>query len=207
MVFISLFSPSGASEITITAFGDSLIHGFGLPPDDGFVPQLNRWLAQNNADAVVINAGVSGETTAGGLARIDWTLQTNPDAFILGLGGNDMLRGLLPEQSLSNLNGILARLAAANLPVLLIGHTAPGNFGSEYQENFEAIYPYLAGQYQTLLFEEFFAPLKATGPDRYVRETYFQDDGIHPNAAGVSVIIDALGPIVLELIQQTRARK
>lgn len=178
-----------------------------MPPDDGFVPQLNRWLTQNNADAVVINAGVSGETTAGGLARIDWTLQTNPDAFILSLGGNDMLRGLFPEQSLSNLNGILARLTEANIPVLLIGQTALGNFGTEYQENFEAIYSHLATQYQTLLFKEFFAPLKAAGTDRYVRETYFQDDGIHPNAAGVSVIIDALGSVVLELIQQTRDQK
>ena len=194
--------PSLASDIEVTAFGDSLIHGFGLPPDDGFVPQLNRWLQDKNVQATIVNAGVSGETTQGGLARIAWTLETEPDAFILALGGNDVLRGLNPEQSRQHLTGILSQVSEANIPILLIGQIAPQNYGQDYQESFESIFPDLAAQYDTLFFKEFFAPLESTGSPRFVRETYFQDDGLHPNAAGVGLIVDAIGPMVLELIEK-----
>lgn len=186
----------------ITAFGDSLIHGFGLPPDDGFVPQLNRWLRDNKVEAKIVNAGVSGETTQGGLARIAWTLETEPDAFILALGGNDVLRGLNPEQSRRYLADILRQVSEANIPILLIGQIAPQNYGPSYQESFESIFPDLAAEYGTLFFKEFFSPLESTGSPRFVRETYFQDDGLHPNAAGVGLIVDAIGPMVLELIDR-----
>ena len=201
----ALIGSAAAETVTVAAFGDSLVHGFGLNPEDGFVPQLNRWLTGSGADAVVVNAGVSGETTAGGLARIDWTLGSDPDALIVALGGNDVLRGLFPEQSRSNLDGILARTAAAGLPVLVIGQEAPDNFGPDYKEKFESIYPELAEKYETLLFGRFFAPLDRQGDRKFVREQYFQDDGLHPNADGVAIIVAAIGPSVLELIKWVRS--
>lgn len=192
--------------MTVLAFGDSLVHGYGLNPKDGFVPQLQNWLAAREIDAEIVNAGVSGETTAGGLARIDWTLDSDPDALILSLGGNDVLRGLLPRDTRHNLEEILSRTKEAAVPVLLIGQGAPANYGEDYKQEFEAIFPSLADEYQTLLFPSFFAPLEEAGSLTEILQTYFQDDGIHPNAAGVARIVDAMGPHIVQLVERAAAR-
>ncbi|KNG94206.1 GDSL family lipase [Pseudaestuariivita atlantica] len=190
-------SGAAAEEVTLLAFGDSLTQGYGLPVDDGFVPQLENWLTAQGRAVRVINGGVSGDTTAGGLARAAWSLTPDVDAMILTLGGNDMLRGIDPAVSRANLAGILD--AAAGVPVLLVGMTAPGNYGPDYKAAFDAMYPELAAQYDTLLFPTFFARITDSGQDII---TYMQPDGIHPSAEGVALIVDALGPSVLDLIDR-----
>ncbi len=188
------------AEIVIAALGDSLTQGYGLPEEDGFVPQLERWLhAHGASDARLINAGVSGDTSAGGRARIAWTLADAPDALIVTLGGNDLLRGIDPAATRANLDAILSETAARNLPVLLVAMPAPGNYGPEYKAAFDAIYPELAEKHGSLLYPDFLAPLG----DRSAPETlrpFMQEDFLHPNAKGVSIIVEAIGPRVLELI-------
>ena len=204
--FLAAFTTSGAArEITVVALGNSLVQGFGLLPEQGFVPQLERWLQANGEDAKIQNAGVSGDTTAGGLARIEWTLASEPDALIIILGGNDLLRGILPEHSRENLNGILAAASNRGLPVLLAGHEAPSNYGPEYKDEFEAIYPELAEMHGATLYPKFFAALDAEGDRREVRRRYMQEDGIHPNSDGVALIVASLGPFVIDLIRTARA--
>ncbi|MEM9343029.1 MAG: arylesterase [Pseudomonadota bacterium] len=189
------------AEVTIAALGDSLTQGYGLVPEEGLVPQLSRWLADNGAEVTLINAGVSGDTTAGGAARIGWTLTDEVDALIVALGGNDVLRGVAPEEARANLDTILAESASRGLPVLLIGITAPGNYGPDYKASFEAIYPELADEYGTLLITDMLAPIAAQGTGTALAE-YMQGDAIHPNAKGVALIVDTIGPQVLTLIDQ-----
>ena len=195
-----------ANEVLIAALGDSLTQGYGLVQDEGFVPQLERWLREQGADVRLINAGVSGDTTAGGLSRVGWTLTPDVDAMIVTLGGNDLLRGLSPEQARGNLEGILQAAQAAGVEVLLIGMQAPGNFGPEYKAQFDALYPELAEAYGTLYLESFFAGLSEDGtvPDPATLGEWFQADGIHPNAAGVARIVQGIGPKVMELIGQVQ---
>ena len=189
--------------MTVAALGDSLTAGYGLPRDEGFVPTLEDWLAENGHAAEVINAGVSGDTTAGGLSRLDWTLTPEVDALIVALGGNDVLRGIDPATSRANLDAILGRADAEGLPVLLIGMTAPGNYGPDYRAAFEAIYPDLAAKHDTLLVESFFRAFEAGDLDR-ARAAYFQPDGIHPNARGVEVLVADIGPVVADLVARAR---
>lgn len=193
-----LAAPVAADEVTVLAFGDSLTQGFGLPEKDGFVPQLQRWLDDNGAAVDVINAGVSGDTTAGGAARIAWSLTPDIDAMILTLGGNDMLRGLDPAQARANVENIIQVAQKAEVDVLLVGMQAPGNYGPEYKEAFDSLYPDLANTYDTLYFESFFSGLGSD--DLSEVRPFFQPDGIHPNAVGVARIVDALGPAVLDLV-------
>lgn len=190
---------------TIVAFGDSLTQGYGLIEEDGFVPQLRGWLATQGQDATVINAGVSGDTSAGGLARVEWTLTPDVDGMILALGGNDVLRGLDPLVTRANIEGILKAAQVADVPVLLVGMQAPGNYGADYKAAFEAIWPELAQQYGALYFESFFKGLGEG--DLAAARAYFQADGIHPNAEGVGLIVDAMGPSVLDLIAAAEAQR
>ena len=192
--------PATAQDtVKIVALGDSLTHGYGLPPAEGFVPQLERWLHANGAPwATVVNAGVSGDTTAGGLARLDWSLADGGDALIVALGGNDLLRGLDPAASRANLRGILEGAQARGLPVLLSGMQAPGNYGPDYKQAFDAMYPELAAEFGAL-HDPFF--LAGVTEDRRL----WQDDGIHPNEKGVAVIVERIGPMVLELARKARA--
>lgn len=192
-----------ADEVVIAALGDSLTQGYGLVPEDGFVPQLQNWLDENGVpDVRIMNAGVSGDTTAGGLARVGWTLEPEVDAMIVTLGGNDVLRGLDPVQARSNIEGILQAAQAADVDVLLIGMQAPGNFGPAYKEQFDALYPELAEAYGTLFLPSFFAGLSEDGrpADPAMLREWFQPDGIHPNAEGVDRIVAAIGPQVRELV-------
>lgn len=198
-------APVAAEPVTVVALGDSLTAGYGLPEGEGLVPQLQGWLAAQGADAVVVNAGVSGDTTAGGLARLDWALTPEADALIVTLGGNDMLRGLPPAEARANLDGILRAAKARALPVLLVGMKAPANWGPDYKAEFDAMYPALAAQYQTLLLDDFFAGLAAAGADPANPASmarWLQADGLHPTRDGVAEIVKALGPRVLELVAQ-----
>lgn len=199
-------SPASA-ETVIAAFGDSLTQGYGLVPEDGFVAQLQNWLDEAGADVRLINAGVSGDTTAGGLARIGWALTPEVDGMIVTLGGNDLLRGLDPAQAKTNLTGILDAAEDAEVEVLLVGLQAPGNFGPEYKTAFDAIYPDLAAEYGTGYFRNFFAGLvpEGEGGTSVSLQKYFLPDGLHPNAEGVSRIVEGIGPTVLELVERVEA--
>jgi len=178
----------------IVALGDSLTAGYGLEPREGLVPQLQRWLDAHGADRFeVVNRGFSGNTTAGGRARLEWALAGGAKAVVLELGANDMLLGIDPSETRSNLDALLAGLAARELPVLLIGVRSAATFGPGYQRAFDAIYPDLAEQYGTVFDPHFF--------DGVIGEpAFFQADGLHLNAAGIARVVDRLGPLVLELI-------
>ncbi|WP_298969506.1 arylesterase [uncultured Roseobacter sp.] len=189
-----------ADEVVIAALGDSLTQGYGLVAEQGFVPQLQAWLDGQGAEVRLINAGVSGDTTAGGLSRVAWTLTPEVDAMIVALGANDLLRGIDPTVSRANLDGILQAADAAQVDVLLVGMEAPGNFGPEYKAEFDAMYPDLARDYDTLFAARFFDGLAAEGSDLASVRDDMQPDGIHPNAEGVAKIVAALGPEVLKLI-------
>lgn len=189
-----------AGPVTIAALGDSLTQGYGLLQQDGMVPQLESWLRAQGADVVVINAGVSGDTTAGGASRVEWTLTPEVDGLIVTLGGNDLLRGIDPAASRANLDHILQTASAADVDVLLIGMQAPGNFGPEYKADFDAMYPELAEQYGTVFLESYFTGISGSSNDPAVMRPFMQSDGIHPNAKGVIRIVETIGPAVLELV-------
>ncbi|MCC1481281.1 arylesterase [Roseibaca sp. Y0-43] len=194
-------APAMADTVRLVALGDSLTQGYGLPEEEGFVPVLEAWLQAQGADVTVINAGVSGDTTAGGLARMDWTLAEPVDAMIVALGGNDLLRGLSPRTSRENLDGILARLEREGIPSLLVGLPAPGNYGPEFKNAFEAMYVDLAAKYDVPLYPDFLRPLSEKAEAGMSFRDLMQDDNIHPNATGVQAIVEAMGPEVLALVQ------
>ncbi len=192
--------PAAATPIKIVALGDSLTAGLGLPAKDGFVPRLQAALTADGIAAEIANAGVSGDTAADGLARLDWSVPAGTDAVIVELGANDMLRGLKPATTLAALDAILGRLAARHIAVLLCGMRAAPNLGDAYGEDFARIYQELAGKYGVPLYPFFLdgvaADLKLTQPD-----------GMHPNAAGVGVIVERILPKVQELIARARAQR
>lgn len=191
-------------ELRVMAFGDSLMAGYGLAQRDGFIAQLGAWLIENGGSGAapvrLINSSVSGSTTAGGLRRIDWALADSPDAMIIGLGGNDLLRGINPEDTRANLDGILSKADERGIEVLLVGLIARDNYGPEYNAAFNAIYPELAEEHGTLLMPDFFAALP-NDPAKLAE--YVQPDGTHPNARGVAVIVKDIGPKVQDLIMRS----
>lgn len=197
---LALPAPGAERPLRIVAIGDSLTAGYGLAQGEGFVPQLQAWLRANGAPGVeVIDMGVSGDTTSGGRARLDWALGDGADAVILELGANDMLRGIDPGIARANLAAMLAQLQARGLPVLLAGMKAPLNYGPDYKTAFEAMYPELADQYGARLYPFFLDGV--VGPDM---GSLMQEDGLHPNAAGVARIVAGIGPQVLELARAVR---
>jgi acyl-CoA thioesterase I len=201
-ILLALAPGAALAEVTLLAFGDSLTQGYGLPEEQGFVPQLEDWLhAQGAQDVSVINGGVSGDTTAGGLARIDWALSEDVDGVIVALGGNDLLRGLDPGEARDNLDGILAAIAERGLPVLLAGLPAPSNFGPDYQRAFERLYPELAETHGAILYPSF---LGALGRSLEEARALMQADGIHPSAEGIEAIVADIGPVVLDLVERAR---
>ncbi len=199
-----LSMPTTAQTVVIAALGDSLTQGYGLPRENGFVPQLEASLREQGEDVKILNAGVSGDTTAGGLSRVEWTLTPDVDALILNLGGNDLLRGIDPASSRKNLDAILAIATQRSLPVLLVGMIAPGNFGPEYKEAFDPIYRELSQKYGTLFYENFFAALIEADNALNSNYQFMQGDGIHPNTDGVGKVVHDLSPIVRQLIEQVR---
>ncbi|WP_342076902.1 arylesterase [Yoonia sp. SS1-5] len=197
---LALAGSAHAETVTIAALGDSLTAGYGLAQDEGFVPQLQAWLDDQGADVKVLNAGVSGDTTAGGLSRVAWTLTDDVDAMIVTLGGNDYLRGLDPAVSRANLDGILAAGRDAGVAMLLVGLKAGGNYGPAYKEAFDANYADLATDYDIPLYDGFFDGIRAAAGSQDQFGAYMQPDGIHPNKEGVAAIVAALGPSVLALL-------
>jgi len=182
-----------AAPVKILALGTSLTQGYGLPPGTEFTVQLQAALKKDGIDAAVTNAGVSGDTSAGGLARLDWSLADHPDAAIVELGGNDMLRGIAPTETEKNLRAILDRLKAAHVKVLLTGMHAQHNLGADYVKAFDAIYPRLARDTH-VLFYPFILDGVALNPKLN------QADGMHPNPAGVKIIVARMLPIVKKLV-------
>jgi len=186
--------------IRIVALGDSLTAGLGLPAQDAFPAKLERALNAKGIAATVENAGVSGDTASGGLARLDWSVPAGTDAVILELGANDALRGLDPAVTRRALDAILAALARRNIPVLLCGMLAPRNLGAEYARAFDPMFPELAKTYGAVFYPFF---LNGVAGDAKLN----QGDGLHPTAAGVDVIVMTILPKVEELIARVRARQ
>lgn len=182
---------------TILALGDSLTAGYGLAEAESLPAQLESSLRQRGLDVRVRNAGVSGDTTAGGLARVDWLLAEKPDFAIVALGANDGLRALDPASTYRNLDGILAKLRAAGIPTLLAGMLAPPNLGAAYGDEFNAVFPRLARERNVPLYPFL---LDGVAADRSLN----QPDGIHPNAEGVSRIVQRLSPYVVDLLKERR---
>ncbi len=193
LIFLPL-APAGATPV-IMVLGDSLVAGHGLPQGQAFPDILTNKLATEGVDVMMINAGVSGDTTAGGLARLDWSLAENPDGAIIVLGGNDLLRGLDPQASFENLDAIINRLKNRNVKILLAGMQAPRNLGTDYAAEFDSIYPALASEHDILLYP-FFLDGVALMVDLN------QPDGMHPNQAGVDVITQKIMPLVKQLLNQ-----
>ena len=189
-----------ARPIRIVVLGDSLVAGFQLKAADAFPAQLERALKARGHSVDVINAGVSGDTTAGGLERLTWAIPDATDAVILELGANDALRGLDPAQAKANLEKIILALKSGGVEVLLTGMLAPRNLGGAYSSAFDAIYPELAKKHG-LLFYPFFL-------DGIAFEGKFNlGDGIHPNGSGVAEITRRILPLVEQLIERARSKR
>jgi len=181
----------------VLALGDSLTAGYGLAQPDAFPGQLQAALVDLGANVTVVNAGVSGDTSAGGRSRLQWLLSNPVDAVIVELGANDGLRGLDPAQTRDNLDWIMATLKKRQIPTLITGMYAPPNLGEDYGAEFNAIYPDLAKKYGAV-YDRFFLEGVAADP------ALNQADGIHPNANGVAVIVKRLAPKIQKLLQHTK---
>jgi len=200
LLIFAAASPLAAQEpVKIVAFGDSLTAGYGLPAQQAFPAKLQGALKAKGMDVEIENAGVSGDTASGGLGRIDWSIPDGTDAVILELGANDMLRGIDPKVTRDALDAILAKLKERNIVVLLCGMRAAPNLGAEYARSFESIFDDLARKYDTVFYPFFL--------DGVTTQTKFvMRDGLHPNAAGVDVIVTGIMPKVEELIARVNAR-
>lgn len=185
--------------LRVVALGDSLTAGFMLPATESFPAQLQRALTAKGHNVEVVNAGISGDTTGSGLARLEWAIGESTDAVILELGANDALRGIEPAKARANLSAILARLEARGLPVLIAGMRAPNNWGEAYVREFDAIFPELAEAGGHLLYP-FFLDGVATDPKLNL------GDGLHPNSEGIARIVDKMLPQVEKLIERARAK-
>jgi acyl-CoA thioesterase I len=185
--------PARADPLRILVLGDSLTAGFGLAEPDSFPAQLAAALAARGVEAKVINGGVSGDTTAGGLARLDWVLADDPEIVIVELGANDGLRGLDPKATGANLEAIVARLVAEKRAVLLAGMKAPPNLGADYGAAFDGLYPAIAERHGVALYPFFLDGV-------VIDPALNQEDGIHPNAAGVKAIVARILPYVVKVI-------
>jgi acyl-CoA thioesterase-1 len=197
-LIVTMLPHAFAAPIRLLVLGDSLTAGYGLPHQDGFQALLAAALRARGINVTIIDGSVSGDTSAGGLARLDWVLAGGADAAIVELGANDGLRGLAPAEMQRNLTAILDRLAAKHVRVLLSGMYAPPNFGPDYTTAFHAVFDRL-GQRPGVLYDPFFLDGVALEPGLVLA------DGMHPNAEGVARIVDRLLPLVLRLLGEVRA--
>lgn len=185
-------APAAAQEVHILAFGDSLTAGYGLPPGQGFAPQLEAALRRNGVRAFVTDAGVSGDTTAAGRARVGWTLdglERKPDLAIVALGGNDMLRGIAPAQTRANMAAIVAEFRRRDIDVLVAGMLAAPNLGPQYGSAFNRIFPEVARAQGAALYPFFLD--NVVGNRRLLL-----GDGIHPNFQGIKRMVTGILPSV-----------
>jgi acyl-CoA thioesterase-1 len=192
-----MMSPAFGAPLRLLVLGDSLTAGFGLPHEDGFQARLAVALRAHGEDVTLVDGAVSGDTSAGGLARLDWVLADGADAAIVELGANDGLRALDPAEMERNLTAILDRLAAKHVNVLLSGMYPPANYGPDYTKAFRAVFGRL-GKRPGVLYDPFLLDGVALVP------SLVQPDGLHPNAEGVSRIVDRLLPLVLRLLGEAR---
>ena len=192
-------SQGAAATPVIVAFGDSLTAGLGLPEKDSFPAQLERALKARGQEVKVVNAGVSGDTAAAGLARLDWAMPDDASAVIVELGANDALQGLDPAATKVTLEKIITELKARGLPILLAGMEAPRNMGKDYVDQFRALYADLATSYDLILYPFF---LDGVALD----DKYTLGDGLHPNAEGVARIVDGILPKVEELLAKVKPK-
>ena len=193
-VSLILATAANARTINLVGFGDSLMAGYQLPPGDGFPEKLQAALKAKGLDVTIANAGVSGDTTTGGLARIDWSVPDGTDGVILELGANDALRGIPPEESVKNLDQMIIRLKERGIAVLLAGIIAPPNMGADYAARFNPIYQKLS--------EKHGLPLYAFFLDGVALEAGLKlDDGMHPNTKGVDVMVEKMEPAVTNFVE------
>ncbi|RUU13445.1 arylesterase [Mesorhizobium sp. M6A.T.Ca.TU.002.02.2.1] len=186
-------SSARAEPLEIVGFGDSLMAGFGLGPDEGFTQKLEAALRAKGHDVTIANAGVSGDTSSGGLSRLDWSVPDGTQLVILELGANDMLRGVSPDITQKNLDAMLAKLKQRKIAVLLAGMRAAPNLGADYQNGFDAIFPKLAEKYGVPLYPFFL--------DGVAGEPALQlEDGLHPNAKGIDRMVERILPDVEKAI-------
>lgn len=196
MVLLSApLSVAATGPVTILMLGDSLTAGYGLAESEAFPAQLEAALVEQGHSVRIINAGISGDTSAGGAARLEWSLVDNPDLVIVALGANDALRGLSPDQTRSNLAAIITRLQERHINLLLAGMLAPRNMGEVYYSSFDKIYPELAQEFNVPLYP-FFLQGVAGKPELNLT------DGIHPNRAGIQVMVEGILPLVMELVEK-----
>ncbi|MBZ9893226.1 arylesterase [Mesorhizobium sp. BR1-1-6] len=196
IVFLAIcgaISSARAEPFKIVGFGDSLMAGFGLGPDEGFTDRLQAALRARGRDVTVANAGVSGDTSSGGLARLDWSVPDGTQLVILELGANDMLRGVSPDITRKNLDTMLAKLKQRKIAVLLAGMRAAPNLGADYQNAFDAIFPELAAKYGVTLYPFFLDGVAG-------RSALQLEDGLHPNAKGVAQMVERILPAVEKAI-------
>ena len=202
LVLISTAPPVGAAEraVRIVALGDSLTAGFGLSADAAFPAKLERALKAKGLAVEIANAGVSGDTAAGGLARLDWSVPEGTEAVIVELGANDMLRGADPKVTRAALEEIVRRLTERRIAILLAGMRAAPNLGSDYGREFDVIYSELAAKYGALLYPFFLDGVAAEAKLN-------QRDGLHPTAAGIDAIVARVLPKVEELLARVRDKR
>jgi acyl-CoA thioesterase I len=193
LFFGGMADSAGARTIQLVGLGDSLMAGYQLPPGNGFPAKLEAALKSKGLDVVVSDAGVSGDTTSGGLSRVDWSVPDGTDGVILELGANDALRGIPPEDSEKNLDQIISKLQARNIPILLAGMLAPPNMGADYAARFNPIYQRLADKYHLMLYPFFLDGVAA-------QASLQLEDGMHPNPQGVDVMVTRLQPVVESFI-------
>jgi acyl-CoA thioesterase-1 len=185
--------PALAKTPEILAFGDSLTAGLGLSASAAFPAQLQARLKSEGVDVKIVNAGVSGDTTTDGLARLDWALADKPDFVILALGANDALRGIDPKIVRANLDKMIDKIQASGAKILLLGMLAPANWGQQYEHEFDAIYPDLATAHGVPLYPFFLEGVA-------MNSALNQPDGIHPNERGVAVMVDHIAPLVAKMV-------
>lgn len=202
VLFALAAGPRALAEqpLRIVALGDSLIAGYGLPAQDSFPARLERALRDKGHAVAIENAGVSGDTASGGLARLDWSVPEGTDAVIVVLGANDMLRGIDPAATREALDQLLSRLQARGIKVLLAGMKSAPNLGAEYGGAFERIFPDLAAKHDVVFYPFFLDGVAA-------QARLSQRDGIHPNAEGVQSIVNGILPKAEELIARLKARR
>ncbi len=175
--------------------GDSLTQGYGLEEKKGLVPKLQNWLSTNNVEVLLINGGVSGDTTLGGSERLDWLLTPNITGVVVALGGNDLLRGFDPKFTKNNLQAIFKSLKSKGIKSVIVGTISPLNYGPQFKKEYDAIYPSLAREYNLSYIDSLFSPLidKKT---QEISVNLLQADGIHPNEKGVEAIVNYIGPVI-----------
>lgn len=183
------------SQIRILMLGDSLTQGYGLEEKKGLVPKLQNWLSTNNVEVLLINGGVSGDTTLGGFERLDWLLTPNITGVVVALGGNDLLRGFDPKFTKKNLQAIFKNLKSKGINSVIVGTISPINYGPQFKKEYDAIYPSLAREYNLSYIDSLFSPLidKKT---QEISVNLLQADGIHPNEKGVEAIVNYIGPVI-----------